>query len=230
MADPTLTNSATGSSAVATTNAAFGFTATAGRLIVLCVQADDYKTGNPTGYTASTNTQFSTGFQGGYVWWKVAAGGETSASYTIGSASRSDWLVAEFDSIDPSPYDISDGSDTNTGADSRTTPTIVPSTGRRFLIAVVMGQTTTDDFSGIGTWLNSFTEAVEALNNGGNPRQAMAIATLAVDGNGATGFSSGATYTSTRNPATLWNAGVTMAFKVAAGGSGGSATIAWRRA
>lgn len=215
MADPSLTNSATGTSAVATTTATFGFTATANRLLVLIVGSDDYKTGNPSGYTLSTGCSQQT-YLGHYVWWKIAAGSETSVQYTIGSASPSAWIVLEFDNIETSSsLDVSNGQNTTGGASNYTTPAVTPSTGRRFAIAS-MGASNTTNWTGIATWLNSYTEVAESFNNSGGTKDIVAAATLALDGDGATTTSSGATY----SPSLQAKTGIILVFKVAAAGGG----------
>lgn len=220
-ADPTLTNSAAGTASTSSVNASFGFTATAGRLLVLTVGADDYKTGNPTGYTLSTGMSQETNL-GAYTWWKVSAGGETSVTYTIGSASGSAWTVTEYDNVDPTPYDISAGQFDGSSGASYTTPSIAPSTGRRLLLAIMGASHSTVDFTSIDTWTNSFVETRDSWQSTGGGRTAIGIAMRVVDGDGSTTFSSGASYTVGGFNAQT-RTGEIIAFKVASGGGGGSA-------
>lgn len=193
-ADPTLTNSAEGTASTASVNASFGFTATAGRLLVLTVGSDDYNSGNPSGYTASTGFEQETNL-GSYVWWKVAAGGETSVTYTLAGAAGSAWTVTEYDNVTATPYDTSAGQFAGTAGTSYTTPTITPSTGRRLLLAIIGGSHSTVDFTSIDTWTNSFTETSDSWQSTGGARTATGIAMRVVDGDGSTTFSSGASYT-----------------------------------
>lgn len=208
MADPSLTNSATGTSALATTTASFGFTATSGRLLCLIVGADDYKTGDPTGYTLPTGGSQQTNL-GHYFWYKIAAGGETSVAYTIGSASKSAWIVLEFDSIDT--IDVSNGNLDASGNSSWSTPAVTPTTGRRFAIASIGGAEPAD-FSGLASWTNSYTERADIAHSGSGTRDIVGAATLALDGNGSSTTSSGATYTSVTADAST---GIIVVFKVA---------------
>lgn len=221
-ADPTLTNSAEGTASTSSVNASFGFTATAGRLLVLTVGADDYNSGNPSGWTASTGFEQETNL-GAYVWWKVADGSETSVTYTIGSASGSAWTVTEYDNIDPAPYDVSAGQLAGSSGSSYTTPSITPSTGRRLLLAIIGGSHGTQDFTSIDTWTNSFIETRDSWQSTGGARTAIGIAMLVVDGDGSTSFSSGATYT-----VGVFNAqtrtGQIFSFKVATSGGGPTCT------
>lgn len=221
-ADPTRTNVATGTGSTATTNASFGFTATAGRLLVVAVAADDYKTGDPSGYTLSTGMSQQVN-HGAYVWWKIASGGETSVSYTIGSATNSAWAVTEWDNVDAAPYDTSAGQNDTSSGTSYTTPAITPSTGRRLLLAVI-GASGTVTWTGTSAWTNSFTEQAESFQNVSGTRDIVGVASRIVDGDGSTTFSSGAnTDASGGNP---WDTatGQIIAFKVATGGGGAACT------
>lgn len=211
MADPTLTNSASGTSTSASTNASFGFTGTSGRLLVLTVGSDDYKTGDPSGWTLSNEMSQQT-FLGSYVWWKVSDGTETSVTYVIGSASGSAWTITEYDNINASPYDDSQGQFAQSAGGTYTTPTIVPTSGRRLLLAVIGGSSTTN-WTGLSTWLNSFTETKESFQNTGSTKDITGIAMLVVDGDGSTSFSSGATYGGSPQSRT----GHILSFKVAGG-------------
>lgn len=133
---------------LSTVTATLDSAATVGNLLVLIVGADDYRSGVPTGYTESAGAAQET-FLGHYLWWKVAAGGETSAAYTIGSAAPSAWLFAEFPGIAASPYDVSGGQLAQSSGTSYTTATITPSAGSRMLIASI-GGSLNGTFSEIG--------------------------------------------------------------------------------
>lgn len=219
MADPSLTHSATGTSAVATTTATFGFTATANRLLVFGVGSDDYKTGNPTGYTLSTGCAQEV-YLGHYVWWKIASGSETSVQYTIGSASKSAWFVLEFDNIDTSSsLDTSSGQSTTTSGGSYTTPSVTPSTGRRFAIASI-GGSNASDLTGMSSWINSYTEVADIGHTGSGTRDLIGAATLALDGNGSSTTQGGADFDGINDPQS--RTGIILVFKVATGGGGGS--------
>ncbi len=207
----TVVQNVEGTSAIATTVPAFS-AATAGNLLVLTVAADDYTTGGfaPTGYTLSTGCAQQT-FLGHYLWWKVATGGETSTSYTIGSASASAWEFFEISGLTSSPYDISNGQFAQSSATTYTTPSIVPTSGERYLLATMGASRGGVSFTGVGTWLNSFTELNDTFTTAAT-RDIVGTASRSVTGDGVTGFSSGCTYEGTTPES---RTGIIIAFKIA---------------
>lgn len=210
-------NGAKGTGTTANPTASFGFTATAGRLLVLTVTGDDYNSGNPTGYTLSSGCE-QEGYAGDYVWWKVAAGGETSVQYVLGSAVRSSWTVEEWSGLEASPYDTSAGQFANTGFYSYSTPAVTPTTGERLLLARMFGMAPADDITDVASWTNSFAESDEQINNGANPRQIIGTAHRSVTGNGSTTFDTSGTFSGGAAPPVQHAAGILIAFKIAAGG------------
>lgn len=213
----TLVQSNTGAqnTGLATVSATWTTAATAGNLLLLIVAADDYAATPPTGWTQSTGCKQET-FLGHYVWWKVAAGGETSVSYTIGSATTSCWITAEYSGLSASPYDISNGQFAQSSGTSYTTPTITPTAGDRLIIASI-GASLNSAFSGVDTWLNSFVERQDIFTTlASGTRDEAGMAELSVTANGTTGYSSGATYSG--GVTAQARTGIIIAFKVAAGG------------
>lgn len=208
---------------LATVAATWNTAATAGNLLIIAVGADDYAATPPTGFTQSTGCKQET-FLGSYLWWKVAAGGETSVNYTIGSASPSCWITAEISGLTSTPYDTSNGQFQQSASSSYTTPAITPSTGDRYLLAA-MGFSNSNAFTSVDTWLNSFTE-IQEINTtlGSGTRDQIGLASRSVTGNGSTTFSSGATSTSTGTPQS--QTGIIIAFLVAAAGTNAPATEA----
>jgi hypothetical protein len=190
--------SAAQNTGLATVTVSWNSAATAGNLLLIGVTSDDYRTGGgiPSGFTESLNCKLET-FHGAYVWWKVAAGGETSTTYTIGSASPSCWWTAEISGLATStPLDISNGQLAQSSGTSYTTPSIVPSAGERFLVAQIGGSASSAFSSGMGAWTNSFTEQQDiftTLGSGTRDNAGMAVR-LSVTGDGSTGFSTGATW------------------------------------
>lgn len=203
MADPLVTNVASGTSALATTTATFGFTATPGRVLALLVAADDYFLGStgsrtpPTGYTIPTGGAQET-FLGHFYSHKVAATSETSVQYVIGSASPSCWIVLELGNVDTASavgLDTSNGQLAQSSAMNYTTPAVTPSTGRRLAVATIGGSDGSRTISGLGTWTNGFVEAADVRTTPGSGTQdAQAVATLVLDGNGSSTISAGATF------------------------------------
>lgn len=220
MADPSPSTLVTGESTTATTTATFT-AQPAGTLLVLCVVADDYKTGNPSGWSVAYNSPGSGEFHGHYMWYKIATGSETSVAYTIGSASRSIHVVLAVTNITgTTPLDVAGGQSVNASAQSYTTPSVTTTTGRRIGIAMIGGSNSGSLPSGADTWLNTYTEVADKQSTA-NPGLELGLATLVFDGGAAT--SSGATYTS------LWTAqsrsGIIAAFKGATtGGTDGAVT------
>lgn len=191
MADPTIVHSNSGTSAVASTAAAFGFTAAAGNLLWLTVAADDYKTGDPIGWTLLSPGGAQETFLGHYVWWKKAAGTETTVTYVIGSATKSTWHVVEFDNIDPTTQlDVGNGTFLQSSAASMTTPTLTPSAGRRLIVATI--GSTGGAVTGVDTWTNGLTEVLDTRTAA--PVVELGTAWLVMDGTGSATISTTANY------------------------------------
>lgn len=190
--------------------------ATAGNLLLIVVCSDDYRTtgGIPAGFTESTGCKQET-FHGLYVWWAKAAGGETSATYTIGSASTSVWETYEYSGTDAAPYDISAGQLAQSAGISYTTPPLTPTAGSRLLAAVIGGSSGNGNFTGMSTWLNSFAAQLVVTNTkASGTRDIAGMATLTPTADGATGYSSGATYSQSASA----RSGIIISFKAATGG------------
>jgi len=210
MPDPTLTNSGTGAASTASVTATFGFTATAGRLLIMSVTADDYDTGPPTGWTQPAGCAQEINL-GHYLWYKIAAGGETSAAYSLAGAAWSAWAVCEFDNISGFDTGVSAGQSTNVTDSSYSTPTVTPSSGRRFAVAAIAGNTNGANYTDIGSWTNSYVERADAGFNGTTIFGRVAIATLALDGTGSATTSTTATYSGGVTP---WRSGLIAVFNV----------------
>lgn len=209
-----LVKSNKGTSALATTTASFGSATTAGNLIVLAFAADDYNGTPGAGWTQSTGMEQQT-FHGGYLWWRISTG-ETNFSYTIGSASNSAWVIAEFSGVHATPFDISNGQFIQTSTFAYTTPSIIPTTGSRLLCAMMGGSIGGASLAGQtwGTWLNSFTGIDSSGSGGGGTNDIAGLAYRLVTGDGSTGFSSGATCSNILQS----RSGLIIAFKEASGG------------
>jgi len=212
--------SAAQNTGLATVSALWDTPAVAGNLLIMSVGSDDYAASPPSLWNQSTGCKQET-FLGHYFWWKVAAGGETSRSYTIGSGSPSCWATAEYSGLELSPYDISNGTLLGSSGLTMTTPSITPSAGERLVISSIGGTLSTGSLT-LATWLNSFAERQDiGTTLGSGTRDVVGLADLAATYNGSTGVSSGATYSGTAQSRT----GIIISFKVATGG-GGPAFIA----
>jgi hypothetical protein len=208
--------SAKGTSATTVTTPAFGSATTSGNLIVLAYTSDAYNAAPDTGWTQSTGMSQHTNC-GGYIWWKLSTGETTEPSYSIGSATNSSWVLAEFSGNDATtPYDISNGQNQISSVSSYTTPSIIPTTGSRLLVAMIGGSRSTalTGATPYTSWLNSLTRIDDIFSTGTGTNDVVGIAYRAVTGDGVTGFSSGAT---TGGP-TLMEAevGLIIAFKASA--------------
>jgi hypothetical protein len=187
MADPTVTQLASSTSAVAST--AVTFTAQpAGTLLVLVVGADAYKTGDPSGWTLPTGGAQQTNL-GHYMWYKVATGAETSVTYTLGSAVNSVYWLGAVTEIDSSgtTLDISNGALGTDGSFTGNTPTVSTTTGRRFALATLGGAQASRLITGIGGWTNGYTECGDNRTSPASGTQdAIGMAYLVFDGGGTT--------------------------------------------
>jgi hypothetical protein len=196
--------------------------ASAGNLLLLTVAADDYRTTSGAGRPESTGWTLPTGgaqetFLGHYLWYKAAAGGETSVQYTIGTAAPSCWCFAEYSGMDSSPYDISAGQLAQSTLQTYTTPAITPTAGERLLVATI-GGSAGGAWPSLDrtTWLNSFVEVADiGTTLASGTRDIQGMADFAVTANGSTAYSSGATYPAVAQSRT----GIVIAFKVASGGA-----------
>ncbi len=180
-------------STLATTAATWDTPATAGNLLIIVVGADDYNATPPTGFTEQTGCGQER-FLGLYLWFKVAAGGEASVNYVIGSAVTSVWATFEYSGTTASPYDISNGVNTDTGGATYATPTITPTSGGRLLIAAIGAADPGSLSVTLDGWTNSFTERSDQSSPAGTNRVSVGVADRSVTGDGVTTFDTTATF------------------------------------
>lgn len=216
MAFGDLVQSNTGQGSTATTAPTLGSATTAGSLIVLGFASDDYNGSPNAGWTQSAEMEQQT-FHGGYLWWLIATAGMTIPSYTIGSATHSTWVCAEFAGpFDASPYDTSQGQFLQASATTYTTDNQTPTAGDRLMVAVMGGSHGSLALNGaFSSWLNSFTQ-VATIGKTPAPATCVGMARRVVPANGSTAYSSGVTY-----PTTVQSrSGLIIAFKAGAAGGG----------
>lgn len=196
--------------------------ATAGNILVGVYAGDDYVTsGNrPSGFSEPTGGRQET-FLGHYVWYKTAAGGETTISATPNAAATHVMLALELSGV--SGLDVSNGQLAASSGTTYTTPTITPSAGGRFLVGTIgfSAHSSVTVTSATDTWLNSFVEAVDGFTTpSGATRDVVGVATLSVTADGLTGYDTGATAGGVAGtPQT--RTGIILAFTESAGGGGG---------
>lgn len=190
-----LVKSAKSTSALATVSVGFASPTTAGNIIVLAFASDDYNGTPPSGWNESSEME-QQGFHGAYLWWRISAGETNFTAYTIGSATNSSWLLAEFSGVSASPYDTSQGVIQNTGSsDTLPTDPITPAAGNVVLVALLGGsgagsQTT----NGVSGWTNSFS-SIDTIGSGGaGSNTVIGVGYRLVTGDGVTTFSTAGVY------------------------------------
>lgn len=213
MADPTVVQNVNGTSALASTVATFSV-AGAGNLLILAWAGDDYRSGTPSGWTQVAAEQQT--FHGLNVFYKIAAGGETSVTYVIGSAARSAWKVIEFDSV--ASFGNGLGTFTQASASTQATPTLTPAAGRKLIVAVTGWSTTS-----VVTAFSSVTWATISLTSGGasagpntNPQEMVGLGWTVADYTGSNTVAS----TGSSNTTAQARSAIIGSFAVSTGGSG----------
>jgi hypothetical protein len=208
--------SAKGSAATSSVAWGFGSATTSGNLIVGAIAADDYNGTPTTGWTQSAEME-QQAFHGGYIWWRISTGETNPQAYTIGSATNSAWILAEFSGIDATPYDTSQGVFTNTSGGTYSTDVITPTTGERLLVAM-LGASDDQNMSTftVGSWTNSFT-GIDSSGSGGGAgtNDLLGLAYRLVTGDGVTTFSTAGTYSDSGAQS---RSALIIAFKAAAVG------------
>lgn len=189
-----LVQSAEGTSSDAATTIAFASVPAAGNLIVLGWSGEAYSYfGTPdAGWTQATTSR---GDNSAYIWWRIADGSTNSFTYTMASAARSVWTMAEFsglDQIDVAAMDYQLISLNNLV----TSPAITPTTGERLIVAYLAASdsgpnaNSDDDFT---AWLNGFTHIRSVGFTSGAVATMGGLAYRIVDGDDSTAYSTGAT-------------------------------------
>lgn len=174
--------------------------ATAGNTLIVIYGGDDYVTlaNRPSGFTEPTGARQET-FLGHYVWYKVAAGGETTLTATPGSAVP--WCMIALELSGVGALDVSNGQLTATGANTYNTPTVTPTAGARFAVASIGGSLNANFNTGMGSWTNSYIEQADiATTLGAGTRDNIAAATLSFTADGVTGTSTTATWDAAISP------------------------------
>lgn len=192
---------ASGASTTASTVVSFAAQA-AGTQLVLGIIGDDYSSSTPSGFTQLWSIGTGSGaFHGNTAWRKTAVGSETSVTYTIGSATRSVYVLMALAGVDTTtPVDVAGSSQfANSSATSYTTPTSGASTaGNRFGLAAIGGSSSVALPTSLSTWLNSYAAIGTPAVTTSLPGLLLGFAGLNFSGGGTT--SSGATYTGAWSP------------------------------
>jgi hypothetical protein len=144
----------------------------------------------------------------------VAAGGETGLSKALAGSATYAWAIAEYSGVAASPYDISAGQFAQSSAASYTTPTVTPTAGDRLLIAEIGGSHGTTTFTDLTPWTNSFSRVAVGTSAISTAHEIIGFGSQLVTADGATAYSSGATYTGATPES---RTGIAIAFKAASG-------------
>jgi hypothetical protein len=215
-------NSGGQNTAVATATMTLTTPAVAGNLLIGFLGTDAPATaGGPAGWTESTGGRQETWIRS-YVWWKVAAGGETGLSKALTASGTYAWAIAEYSGTDPSPYDVSAGQFAQSSGATYTTSPITPTAGDRLLIAEIGGSHGTTTWQDLTTWVNGFTRVAVGTSAIAGVHDIIGFGSQLVTASGATVYSSGATYV----PASAESrTAIAIAFKAAASGVAASAPV-----
>lgn len=206
----------TGRATTSTVHPAFDAPTTDGSIVVLVFVSDAYNGSPDSGWTQSAEMEQQTN-HGSYLWWRPTDGGESSFTYTVGSAARTTWVLTELPGLSVLPYDASEGQLQVSSASAYSTPAITPTAGDRLLVAVLGGNLATGaELGAPGNWgvlggSTSFSTAGSIGGEASNPSLCVGVATLAVTANGSTSYSTSAEWTGSANSET----GLIIAFKVA---------------
>jgi hypothetical protein len=195
-ADPAFVRAAKGLGTTATVTASFPSAPAVGNLIILAFSGDDYNNTPNSPANQRTGMEQQT-WHGGYVW-DYISNGSNSFAYTIGSATKSSWVLLEFSGIDTvNPYRTSNGQNRLSGVAAYTTPTITPAAGKTLLVAAFGSSWgSAQNMSGdLTSWTNSFIHAQSSgPASGVSPSVAMGAGYRIVTADGSTGYSAGASY------------------------------------
>src|SRR3982751_2078512 len=132
-------------------------TPTAGNLLVVTFNAD--VTATLTGYTAGPSIVDN---NAAYLWYKVAAGTETTVAVT-NTAANGVLTACEYSGTTASPFDVQNSS-TLTTAGTTTTSTSVTTTAANDLIVALAGLPAFTPAPATPSWTNSFVNQLSANN------------------------------------------------------------------
>lgn len=185
--------------------------ATAGNMLVVVYGGDSYvaSANRPAGFSEPAGGRQET-FLGHYVWYKLAAGGETTFSAT--SSPTSTWCMIALELSGVAALDVSNGTFLATGANTMDTPTVTPTAGGRFVVATIGASHNANFNPGQGAWTNGFTERADvATSLASGTRDNIAVATLSLTANGVAGVSAGAAWDAEISPQS--RTGIILAFQ-----------------
>jgi hypothetical protein len=165
----------------------FGFTATADRLLIAGIGTDKGSGGytTPTGWTEIGS--FTNSSVGHALYYKVAAGGETSVQFDwVDSGNGSAMWVGEYSGLTTTPLDKwTQANSGDTEVTSQTTGTTATTTQANEFIIASWGSDSGNTIELGRTYTNSFTEREMVWVDGGSGRPAVIIAERTVSSTGA---------------------------------------------
>lgn len=175
----TATLLASGPSSTATTTIS-GWSCAADDRLVLVVSSSDYKTGDPAGYAVRTERTGGSVWQGSYVWDKVATGTETSIAYTIGSASKSAYVLFKISGLDTAATPVVatvSGSDGSAGNATITVNNLTTGASGTWFAVAAIDATSGVSLPTYGAWANGYTELGAGQNTAGADYNMASVAT-----------------------------------------------------
>lgn len=145
---------------------------TAGNLLVAWYNGDN-TCATPTGFTAGPSVVDGNAC---YMWYKVAAGTETTVTFTQSASSDGECGMLEYSGATASPFDVQNSS-TAGGAATSTTAVSVTATGTAgdLFVALAGLHQSTNAVLTNPSWTNSFTNIVN-LPNGSNTTSTYSVA------------------------------------------------------
>lgn len=134
-----------------------------GNLLTLCV-VGDATISQPGGWSTANSAVADTGT---YIFYRVSDGTETSVQFTLSSSTTAVGVYSEYSGTDPTPFDKTASTASNTGSTISTGTTPTTTVADELLLAVV-GISTVNSTVSASSWNNSFTEDYDAHATGGN--------------------------------------------------------------
>ncbi|MEO7904816.1 MAG: fibronectin type III domain-containing protein [Candidatus Saccharimonadales bacterium] len=186
-------------SATSTVTVILDAPAVAGNELIIVFAGDAYVSSGaiPAGFSEPDGARQER-YLGHYVWHKTAVGGEKTITFSPQVACSHVWAIYEINGLSGVGSMVaSAGQGVGPGASSSvySTPNLTLTAGERFILASV-GGTTTQTFTALGSWTNSYTQLAEIKTavGGGGTNDSMGVATRSLTANSNDVTSTAATW------------------------------------
>lgn len=144
---------------------------TAGNLLVVVVNATFTAT-TPAGWTVGPSVVDD---NAAYLWWRVAAGTETSVTVTQGGAAIASIALFEYSGLAASPFDVQNSAATTAVSGTTTAAASITTTGTSgdlvFAVAALNRDAAGTTLPTGLTWSNSYSAALNHASSGSNGTQ-----------------------------------------------------------